>query len=257
MYKRNALSVAVILLSILALTACNLPERQISGVATPTTPSITIPAPSPTPVSVCANPYFPSTLGDTWEYSGNNTALGTYTRTDTVSQSSADAFRVDSTLAGISYSVNYSCSSAGLTASDPVQQYAGAFLSDPNAPLNVKLSSVSGITLPAKITPGDTWQQTADFSATSPQLNASGTIAIDYAAVGYENVTVPYGTFDALRVDVTIRILVTPLKIEAGSYTASTWLVQDIGMVKSEGTSHVTGIDFSDSMQLARFTAAP
>ncbi len=257
MQRKYSSIIVVFILTILVLSGCNLPDRQISQAQATIPPSAVIPAPSPTPVSLCANPYFPSGLGDTWEYSGNNTALGAYNRTDTVSQSSADAFRVDSTLAGISYSVNYRCSSAGLTASDPVQQYAGAFLSGPNAPLNVKLSSVSGITLPAKIAPGDTWQQTADFSATSPQLNASGTIAIDYAAIGYENVTVPLGTFNALRVDVIIRILVTPLKIEAGSYTASTWLVQDIGMVKSEGTSHVTGIDFSDSMQLARFTTAP
>ena len=257
MQRKYGSIIVILILTILVLAGCNLPERQISQTQTTIPPSAVIPAPSPTPISLCANPYFPSTLGNTWEYSGSNTALGAYTRMDTVSRSSVESFSVDSNLAGISYSVNYSCSSAGLTANDPVQQYAGALISGPNAPLNVKLTSVSGITLPAKIVPGDTWQQTADFSASSPQLNASGTIAIDYTAVGYENVTVPLGTFNALRVDVTIRILVTPLKIEAGSYSASTWLVQDVGMVKSEGTSHVTGIDFSDSMQLARFTPAP
>ena len=257
MHRKSGFIFTVLILLILALSACNLPERQVTQVQTPIVTTPVIPAPSPTPVSLCANPYYPSRLGNTWEYSGSNSVLGAYNRTDTVSRASAEAFGVDTTLANVTYGVNYVCSSAGLTASDPVQQYAGALLSGPNAPLNVKLSSVSGITLPAKITPGDTWQQTADFSASSPQLNASGTIAIDYRAVGYENVTVPSGTYNALRVDVTIRILVTPLKIEAGSYTASTWLVQDVGVVKSEGTSHVTGIDFSDSMQLTRFTPAP
>jgi hypothetical protein len=257
MLRKSSYLIIVLVLSILALSACNLPERQVSQLKTPTITTPVLPAPSPTPISLCANPYFPSQLGNSWQYSGSNSALGTYNRTDSVSQSGADSFTVNSTLAGVSYDVNYGCSAAGITASDPVQQYAGALLSGPNAPLSVNLSAVSGITLPAKINPGDTWQQTANFSASSPQLNASGTIVIDYTAVGYENVTVPSGTYKALRVDATIRILVTPLKIEAGSYTASTWLVQDIGLVKSEGASHITGIEFSDSLQLNSFTPAP
>jgi len=144
-----------------------------------------------------------------------------------------------------------------LTASDPVQQYAGALLSSPDSPMSVKLSSNSGVSLPAKIIPGDTWQQTVDFDATSQQLNVSGRFVFDYTAVAYENVTVPAGTYNALRVDGTIRIEVTGLHILAGSYTTSIWFAPEVGMVKSEGTSHVTGVDFSDSMQLTRFTPAP
>ena len=48
------------------------------------------------------------------------------------------------------------------------------------------------------------------------------------------------GTFNALRVDATIRIEVSAFQIEAGTYTTSTWLAPDVGMVKSEGTSHVS-----------------
>ena len=79
--------------------------------------------------------------------------------------------------------------------------------------------------------------------ATSPELNLSGRFVFDYTAVGYENVTVPFGTFNALRVDATIRIEVSGFRIQAGTYTTSTWLVPEIGMVKSEGTSHVPGLN--------------
>lgn len=84
----------------------------------------------------------------------------------------------------------------------------------------------------------------------------NGRFVFDYTAVGFENVTVIAGVYNALRVNATIRIEVTGLHILAGTYTTTLWLVSEIGLVKSEGTSHVTGFDFSDSMQLTRFTPA-
>ncbi len=87
--------------------------------------------------------------------------------------------------------------------------------------------------MPAEITPGDTWQQTADWDATSPEINMSGRFVFDYTAVGYENVTVPFGSFNALRVNATIRIEVTGFRILAGTYTTTTWMVPDVGIIKS------------------------
>lgn len=257
MLKKFISAITVLILSTLLLSACNLPERQVPGNPTSVPPTVALPQPTPTPVSACANPYFPNSLGTTWTYSGSNSATGSYTRTDTVAQTTTDSFTVQTSVADIPYSVTYSCSSAGLTASDPVTQYAGALLSGPNAPVTVKLSSNTGITLPAAVKPGDTWQQAADFDATSPDLNISGRFVFNYTAVGFESVTVPYGTFDALRVDATINIQVSAFHISAGTYTTSTWMVPDIGIVKSQGASHVSGIDFSDGMQLTAFSSAP
>ncbi len=257
MLKKTVFIVSVLIMSILALSACNLPEKQISQDATPSSTTAIIPDASPTPASVCENLYFPSRVGNTWEYSGANSATGNYNRIDTVTHSSAEVFSVDTTISDITYGVNYSCSSAGLTVNNPIQQYVGALLSGPNTPVNITLTSVTGITLPADLAPGDTWQQTADFEATSQEVNVNGRFVIDYSAVGYENVIVPGGTFNALRVDATIRIEVSVFHIEAGTYSVSTWLAPDVGLVKSEGTSHVSGVDFSDGMQLARFTPAP
>lgn len=256
MFKKPFILFSVLILSILALSACNLPERQIPKIAAPTSITVHIPEASPTAVSQCYNPYFPSGLGNTWEFSGSDSASGSYNRTDTVSQTSGDTFSVDTTLSGITYRVDYNCSSAGLTANDPIQQYAGALLSAANAPVNVKLSSVSGMTLPAIIAPGDTWQQSADFEATSQQLNVDGRFVLDNTAVGYENVTVPGGTFNALRIDTTIHIEVSMFHIEAGTFTISTWLAPDVGMIKREGTSNLSQFTFSDSMQLISFTPA-
>lgn len=254
MLKKPAVIIVILLLSVQLLSACNLPKRQVDQAPTTVPPTAVIPQPTPTPLSNCANPYFPSTLGTTWTYSGSNSFSGSYTRTDTVSQSGSSSFNVDTSVSTIAYSVTYSCTPAGLTASDPVTQYAGALLSSPSSQVTVNLTSNSGLTLPANVKPGDTWQQSADFEASSPNLNINGRFIFNYTAVGMESVTVPAGTYDALRVDATIDILVSAFHVSAGTYTTSTWLAPDVGIVKSQGASHVSGMEFSDGMQLTGFT---
>jgi len=241
----------------LLLTACNLPSKPALQAQSPTSPAINAPAVTPTPARLCDNSFFPNSEGISWEYSGNNNVLGAYSRTDTVTASSGDAFTLETQLAGVSYAVNYSCTADGLVAADPVQQYAGAILSSPDMPVNLKLGAVSGTTLPTRINPGDTWQQTAEWEASSTDLNVNGRFVFDYAAVGYENITVPFGNYNALRIDVGVRIQVSGLHIPAGSYAVSLWMAPGVGIVKSQGTSHVPQVDFSDSMELTRFVSSP
>ena len=223
----------------------------------PIAPNTTFPKSTPTPTSLCGNTYFPNKVGDKWEYSGTNSFIGNYTRTDSITSSSDVTFTQDTTLAGVMYSVPYDCSSTGITSTNPVQQYAGALLNSPNTPVNINLTSNTGTSLPSKINPGDSWQQTADFEATSPQLNVNGRFVFEYTAVGIEDVTVSAGNYHALRVDCTIRIEVTGLHILAGTFTTTTWLAPGIGVIKTEGTSHITGVDFTDNMQLTSFTLTP
>jgi hypothetical protein len=257
MLRKLAMIISVLIVSTLLLSACNLPERQVLQDTTSEPPAAEVTQALPTPVSACANPYFPSSTGSSWTYSGSDSYTGNYTRVDRVSQSNGNSFTVDTMVGEIPYSVTYACSSTGLIASDPVTQYAGALLSSTNTPITVTLTSNTGTTLPTDIQPGDTWQQMADFEASSSDLNISGRFVFDYTAVGFENVSVPFGTFNALRVDTTIRIEVSAFHVTAGTYSLSTWMVEDIGIVKSQGTSHVSGINFSDGMQLTSFTAGP
>ena len=252
MYKTHIINISILIITELILAACNLPQRQTAPSPTPMVAAL--PQSSPTPTPLCANPYFPNVAGDQWEYTGENSLIGAYTRRDTISSSNDASFTQQTTQDNVTYSVSYDCSSTGLTSQNPVQQYAGALLNSADAPVNVKLSSNSGITLPANIAPGDTWQQAADFEATSTQVNVNGRFVFDYTAIGVENVTVPAGTFNALRVDGTIRIQVTSLHVPAGTYTITTWWAPGVGIVKSEGASHVPGVDFTDSLQLASFT---
>lgn len=241
----------------LALNACNLPARQVKTMQIATSTADGVVDNAPTPITMCRNPYFPSQLGDSWTYSGSNSAIGNYTRNDSVSDVSVDSFTVATVLENVPYSVTYTCSSGELTATNPIQQYVGAILSRPDSPVQVQLNSNSGTSMPAKISPGDTWQQIAEGNASSKDFNLDGRFVFNSSAVGYEDVTVASGAYQALRVNTTIRIEVSGFHILAGTYQMTTWWVADIGLVKSEGTSHVPGIDFSDQLELVTYTPAP
>lgn len=253
--KNKPFSILIVLIiAALTLSACNLPNRHEVN-----TPAGTVAAPtqgSTALSSLCSNAYFPNTSGDKWEYTGTDSVIGTYNRTDTITDSSSASFTQETNLGNVTYSVTYDCSTVGLTSRNPIQQYAGALLNNPDVPVDVKLTSNSGVSLPTRINPGDTWQQTADWEATSQQLNVNGRFVFNYAAAGYESITVPAGTYNALRVTTTIQVEVTSFHVTAGSYTIVSWWVPEIGLVKSEGTSHVTGINFTDSMELTKFTPA-
>jgi hypothetical protein len=289
MKRKSVLIVTAFFLFTLVLSSCNAFRKQpaqsqnqipSAGSTTPrtsltpthataaTTPRISpTPLPSPTAVtpassptrvpSLCDNLYQPHQVGDSWEYSGSTSATGAYTRSDTITASSDKGFTVESKVSNVTYFVDYSCSDAGLTSVNPIQQYLGALVTGPNAPVKVTLTSNSGISLPATINTGDSWQQVAGWAGSINNTSTSGRAVLDYNAVGSESITVPLGTFNALKVNATIRIEVTAFRILAGTYTSSFWLVRDIGIVKSEGTSHIPGVEFMDTLELVDFVSPP
>src|SRR4030042_2102349 len=257
MFRKFTFIVTTFVLSALILSACNLPGQGTidtqSGVSQ-TDISISTPTPAP---SLCDNLYYPSTVGDTWEYAGNTSATGTFTRTDTIANSSDKAFSVQSNLSDILYMVDYSCTESGLVVVNPIQQYLGAILNSLNGQVSLNLVSNSGISLPKEINPGDTWQQVVEWEGSAQGFSTNGRLVFDYTAIGYETLTVSSGTFDALRVSTTIQIEISDFKILYGTYNIATWMAPNVGIIKSEGTSDVPNVDFSDSLELIGFTVSP
>jgi hypothetical protein len=257
MNKKFLLIVAVLLPAALILSACNLPRNEMNS--TPTFDKQTFQGnETPTPVpSLCDNLYFPNTFGDSWEYAGSTSATGDYSRTDTVTHSNADSFSVESNTSGMPYTVDYTCTAEGLVATNPIQQYLGAILASLNTQVSIHLISNSGISYPANINPGDSWQQTAEWEASAQGFSMNGRFVFDYTATGYETVTVSSGTFDALRVNSTIRIEVSDFRIQYGTYEMTTWMAPNVGIIKSEGRSNVPNVEFSDMLELVRYTVSP
>jgi hypothetical protein len=249
--------VALSLVSVLVLSSCNLPNpEEINTQAQESTSNIIQNTPTPVP-TLCTNLYYPNTPGDTWEYTGNTSATGSYNRTDTITDSGITSFSVQSTVSGVSYPVEYTCTEAGLVAVNPIQQYLGAILTSFNGQIELNLVSNSGISLPNQVNPGDSWQQIVEWEGSAQGLSTNGRLVFDYSAAGYETVTVPSGTYDALRVNTSIRIEISNFRIQYGTYDITSWMAPNVGIIKSQGTSDVPNISFSDSLELTRFTPAP
>jgi hypothetical protein len=68
-----------------------------------------------------------------------------------------------------------------------------------------------------------------------------------------EVVSVPAGNYDAMRIDMTIDVDINAPGKVTYTYTNSIWLVRDIGLVKSEGSSDQRGFEFTDVLELESF----
>jgi hypothetical protein len=134
-----------------------------------------------------------------------------------------------------------------------------ALLNSQNIHLNLDVQNSSGVTFPGQMKPGDEWQQNVDVEGNVSMNNesgeATGTAQMNFNAIGNESVTVPAGSFDALKiqVDTTLNINVAyegsslPVKF-SGTYTY--WFVQDVGWVKASGTGSMFGASFSETTEL-------
>jgi hypothetical protein len=257
MFRIKPFIVAISFASVLVLSSCNLPIREEINAQEPES-AIHIIQNTPTPVpTLCTNLYFPNTPGDTWEYAGSTTATGAFTRVDSITNAGDQSFSVQSTLSGISYPVDYSCTESGLVAVNPIQQYLGAVLASLNGQVTLNLVSTSGISLPSQINPGDSWQQIVEWEGSAQGMSTNGRLVFDYTAAGYETITVPSGTYEALRVNTSIRIEISDFRINYGTYDITTWMAPNVGIIKSQGTSNLPNVEFSDSLELIRFTEVP
>jgi hypothetical protein len=82
---------------------------------------------------------------------------------------------------------------------------------------------------------------------------------MNFSAIGNESVTVPAGTFDALKVTVNVTLnvdatyegITLPVSF-SGDYTY--WFAPNVGWVKASGTGNVLGSSFSDTTELQSYS---
>lgn len=145
---------------------------------------------------------------------------------------------------GITRQGYWNCEDGGLIMLDPGSDTTGT-VNTQNATADFHTTSSSGITLPATIKPGDMWDQAVTLEGTENiggnQVPAKNEFTNSCMAIGVESVTVPAGTFDAMRVDcdtnmdITITMLNTPVST-ALKFTTTSWYVENVGMVKTAKT---------------------
>src|SRR5215211_5276969 len=263
------------LLIIIFLTACSSPvptapqttETQAAPATSTeiaTQPPVTSDS-SLTPAaadSLCTNAYYPVREGATWSYKSTGGPAGEYSFTDTIASVRQDGFTLSTRMGSLTRTQEWTCTSEGLTA----LQLGGApaaMLNSQNIQLNLDINNATGVTFPRQINPGDQWQQTMDVTGNVTMMNeeaeATGDVQMNFSAIGNEGVTVPAGTFEALKVevDVTLNVNATYQGITlpvsfTGNYIY--WFAPNVGWVKASGTGNVLGSSFSDTTELQSYS---
>ena len=263
--KKTYTMISVLLISIL-LAACSappVPPTSTQPIETATVPS-TEPLGTSTPVagqSLCSNVYYPVRQSATWTYKSAGGPAGEYSFTDTISAVRADGFTLTTQIGDLTRTQEWTCSAEGLTA----LQLGGApaaMLNSQNIELNLEINNATGLTFPSQISPGSQWQQNMDVTgnviAFNEQAEATGNVQMSFNPVGNESVTVPAGTFEALKVDVDVTLNVNatyegitlPVSF-TGDYTY--WFAPNVGWVKASATGNVLGNSFTDTTELQSY----
>jgi hypothetical protein len=207
---------------------------------------------SPVPGADCDNTYLPTGAGSTWKYiSTSSLGSGTGGRTVTTTKVGKDSFFHDVQLLKppIHYEVSWQCTAQGLV------EYGGGVLASLNASGKVKITILknTGVTLPRSISIGDTWSQTTELQMTSDTLNGTGRWIGNLKAVGTEPVTVPAGSFNALRVDETLKSESDPYPSLNLTVEGTSWYAPQVGLVKNAG--HIFGdtADYTYELNLTSY----
>ena len=210
---------------------------------------------------LCANTYYPIRQGATWTYRSTGGPAGEYSFTDTITAVGQDSFTLTTQIGGLTNLQDWNCTPEGLLA----HQLGGApaaMLNSQGIQLRLNATNASGVVFPSQINPGDTWQHTLDVAGnvtvTNEEAEATGTAQMNFSALGNESVTVPAGTFDALKiqVDTTLNVdasyegITLPVDFR-GAHTY--WFAPGVGWVKSTGTGNFLAASFSETTELQSY----
>lgn len=262
-----------VLLILTFLAACSVPSvspTNTQSIETQTTATIAVAEATATlagstPVAgqgLCTNVYYPVRQGATWTYKSTGGPAGEYSFMDTITSARENGFTLSTQIGDLTRTQEWTCNADGLAA----LQLGGApaaMLNSQNIQLNLDISNATGVTFPSQINPGDEWQQTMNVTGNVTMMNqeadATGNAQMNFSAMGNESVTVPAGTFDALKVAVDVRLnvdatyegITLPVSF-SGEYTY--WFAPGVGWVKSSGTGNVLGSSFTDTTELQSYS---
>jgi hypothetical protein len=261
--KRIQAIVSILLITIF-VAACSAPsniptlEPQLTGTQAPETPAGTAPVHGE---SLCSNVYYPVRQGATWSYKSTGGPAGEYSFTDTIAAVSDSSFTLSTEIGTLTNLQDWGCMPEGLVA----LQLGGAptaMLDSQGIQLTLNAINTSGVVFPRQINAGDQWQHTLDVAGTVRAANeegqASGNVQMDFSAIGNERVSVPAGTFDAMKiqVDTTLNLNATYGGVTlpvAFSVSHMYWFASGTGWVKATGTGTILATSFSETTELQSY----
>lgn len=207
------------------------------------------PAPAP-PIAVpstatnsenCDNPYYPLRLGTKASYasSAGNVASNFHWE---VSEVTADHATLKYTFShGLSMDSEISCGPDGLLAKSYLNM--GSLMAGSN--VKAKTISSSGQFLPRDLSIGSQWTSTYEVETENDSPDAARlgmrvshmTLQTESKALGEESVTVPAGTFTAIKVETknTMKMKLSPTMPEVKSnFTTYSYFARGKGLIKSQ-----------------------
>ena len=243
MKNKNILSALSVL--ILASLACSLfgapapTPAPGDNSALPSEPVVEEASPTPQPAD-CFNAYYPVKEGATWTYQISGTSTDTFTRS-IISATDSEFTDQDAFGSGTTRTGQWRCENGALISLTPGG--GAAAVSAAGQTMNFTVTANSGITIPARMDAGSAWSQDISFESTQDaggtQVTSQNQAAISCTVIGRESVTVPAGTFDALKVECQSKITITiagmsPIVFEGPSIS---WYAEGVGMVKNVGSA--------------------
>jgi len=249
LWKSIPINIVVILLA-----ACNNNSATPAGVEPSMTTTVV--------AGPCSNPFFPITAGATWTYTNSGSPAGTIAFTETITQTRSDGFTLTTQSGDVIRTHEWACREDGLLALT-FGGGAAAGIATQGMTGEFNTSNVSGITFPADIQPGKEWSYNMDINGTfdmpdGQNVPIEGTIATAMKAIGVEQVSVPAGTFEAMKIEaiptinVSANYLGFPIPLTfTGNITI--WLAPGIGWVKSTESGDFAGTTINTTTELQSF----
>jgi hypothetical protein len=209
----------------------------------------------------CANDYYPVVQGATWNYKSTGSPAGDYKFTDTISAVKSDGFTLTSQFGDLTRTQEWGCKDEGLVA----LQLGGpsvATLNSQDLSFTFDVKSVDGVTYPPEMNPGNKWGHVLDFEGkmdiAGEPATAEGNAQTTFKVLGEESVTVPAGTFQAMKVETNTNIVFT-IQVQGIAVPASFsgtylyWYAKGVGWVKAQGEGNITGTSFTETIELQNY----
>jgi len=168
----------------------------------------------------CRNSWYPVKNDAWWMYTLSDGSKPSYT----MFASGDNTFTVITQNVNSTFTLKGQCTEAGIILLDA--SVVSPIYSEGNGNSTLTAQNVEGVTLPNNVQAGETWSQTINLLST----NLTATFTTSSKAVGYETITVPAGTFYALKIEQNGALNMAG---QVSNTHAFVWYAQDVGIVKS------------------------
>jgi hypothetical protein len=202
--------------------------------------------------TACDHPFLPLRTGASWSYSGSDGQL-TWSVTSAGGSAESASATMEMAAPSVNMTVHWNCSSAGIVSYD----FANISALDVGEVATMDIVDSSGTWLPpaGTLAPGSSWSNeytlVMKLAETGSMGDISAVISESWSVAGEETVSVPAGTFQALRMDGTVTMAIsipmgelpsTTLDIPLGeippiSINTTYWFAKDVGIVRFTSSS--------------------